>query len=132
MRTSHLLVGSVAMLIASWVSIDAAPPPDRTQNPVLSEWFRRLTQPGTSLPCCSISDCRRATYRMARDGQYEVMVEGQWYEVPDRVLLQKKGNPVGGAVACYTTILGYGTLTGTAYQGDRIEILCFVPELPTS
>jgi hypothetical protein len=69
---------------------------------------------------------------MAGDGRYEVMVEGKWYRVPNRVVLQRNGNPVGSAVACYTTALGYGTLVGAPYDEDRIEILCFVPELPTS
>jgi hypothetical protein len=60
------------------------------------------------------------------------MVEGKWYKVPRRFVLQRKGNPLGRAVACYATALGYGTLAGGTYEGDEIEILCFVPELPTS
>jgi hypothetical protein len=71
-------------------------------------------------------------YRLASDGRLEVMVEGKWYKVPRRFVLQRKGNPLGRAVACYSTALGYGTLAGGTYEGDEIEILCFVPELPTS
>jgi len=113
-------------------SVHAAPPAGLPSNPAVSEWFNGLRQPGTSLPCCSISDCRRVDFRIAIDGRYEVLVEGQWYGVPNRFVLQQQGNPIGKAVACYTANFGYGTLNGGAYDGDRIEILCFVPELPTS
>jgi hypothetical protein len=60
------------------------------------------------------------------------MVDGAWYRVPNRFVLRPKMNPVGRAVACYTRAFGYGTLKDGAYDGDRVEILCFVPELPTS
>ena len=120
------------MLIAQSVYAFGAPPADLTPNPALSEWFKGLKQPGTSLPCCSISDCRRVDFRIASDGRYEVLVEGKWYRVPNRFVLQQNGNPLRRAVACYTTSFGYGTLTGGVYDGDRIEILCFVPEVPTS
>jgi hypothetical protein len=121
-----------AMLIAQSVYAFGAPPADLTPNPALSEWFKSLKQPGTSLPCCSISDCRRVDFRIASEGRYEVLVEGKWYRVPNRFVLQQQGNPVGRAVACYTTSFGYGTLAGGGYDGDRIEILCFVLEVPTS
>jgi hypothetical protein len=134
LKTSALLLhlaGCTAILVANLTQAIAAPPSDLTPNPVLSEWFKSLKQPDTSLPCCSISDCRRVDYRITGDGAYEVRIEGAWYKVPDNIILRQKGNPVGRAVACYTTIFGYTTLPG-APHGDRIEILCFVPELPTS
>jgi hypothetical protein len=71
----------------------AAQPPDGNTNPTLSLWFKNLRQPGTSLPCCSISDCRRVDYRVASDGEYEVYVEGTWYKVPDDRILKQTGNP---------------------------------------
>jgi hypothetical protein len=119
-------------LIACLTYALAAPPADVAPNSTLSEWFKSLRQPGTSVSCCSISDCRRVDFRIVTDGGYEVMVEGEWYRVPDRFVLQQKGNQAGKAVACYTTVFGYGTLTGAVYGADRIEILCFVPESPTS
>jgi hypothetical protein len=62
-------------------------------------------------------------YRIADDGRYEVMLDGLWYRVPNRFVLRNEGNPVGKAVACYTTIVGYGSLSGNgSYDGDRIEI----------
>jgi hypothetical protein len=120
-----LIVGNLAPTMA-------APPPDVVPNPTISEWFKGLRQPVTSLPCCSLSDCRRVDYRIADDGRYEVMLDGTWYRVPNRFVLRQEDNPVGRAVACYTTVFGYGTLRHGAYDGDRIEILCFVPERPIS
>jgi hypothetical protein len=111
--------GCAVILIAISAPIVAAPPADLDPNSAASEWFKSLRQPGTSLPCCSISDCRRLDFRIANDGRYEV--------------LRPEDNRVGRAVACYTTIFGYGTLRGNGtYDGDRIEILCFVPERPVS
>ena len=83
------------------------------------------------MPCCSISDCRRVDYRIANDGAYEVHIEGAWYIVPNNIILRRQNNPLGQAVACYTTIPGYTTLPGAPHD-DQIEILCFAPELPTS
>jgi hypothetical protein len=127
-----VLAHCAAALIACSAYALAAPPPELVPDPALAEWFKHLRQPGTSLPCCSISDCRRVDYRRASDGRFEVMVEGSWYKVPRRLVLQGQGNPLGRAVACYSTTFGYGTLAGGTYEDDRIEILCFVPELPTS
>ena len=128
MKTSTIFC-AVTLIV---YSAEAAPPVGLPPNPAFSEWFKGLRQPGTSLPCCSISDCRRVDFRIASDGRYEAMVEGQWYRVPNRFVLRQQENPVGKAVACYTTAFGYGTMKGGAYDGDQIEILCFVPELPTS
>ena len=127
---SHLAV-CTAVLVANSTQTVATPPPNAAQDPIPSEWFKSLRQPGTSMPCCSISDCRRVDYRIADDGTYEVRIEGAWYKVPDNIVLRQKGNPVGRAIACYTTIFGYTTLPGAPHE-DQIEILCFVPELPTS
>jgi hypothetical protein len=112
----------------------AAPPPNITPNSALAEWFKGLKQPGTSLVCCSISDCRKVIYRKASDSGYEVLIERNWYAVPKRAILRQKGNPLGSAVACYTTVPGYTTLPGVSERDrvDQIDILCFVPELPTS
>ena len=133
MRTSYQYIAGCAamLLIMNSVRAIAAPPSDLSPNPVLSEWFKSLRQPGTSMPCCSVSDCRRVDYRITDDGTYEVRIEGSWYKVPNTVILRRKGNAVGRAVACYTMIFGYTTLPDAPHD-DQIEILCFVPELPTS
>ena len=72
--------------------------------------------------------------RKTDDGRYEVVIEGRWYKVPESKILRHKGNPTGSAVACYTTVPGYATLPGVSNRDrqDQIDILCFVPELPTS
>jgi hypothetical protein len=49
--------------------------------------------------------------------------------VPDRFILLDKSNLAGRAVACYTTKFGFETLDGSA---DELDILCFVPESPTT
>jgi hypothetical protein len=132
MRTFHWCIAAcAAMLIVNSVHAIAAPPSALTPNRTLSEWFKSLRQPNSSALCCSISDCRKVDYRMADDGAYEVLIEGSWSRVPDTIILKRKGNPVGSAVACYTTIFGYTTLPDAPHD-DQIEILCFVPELPTS
>jgi len=121
------------LMLVSSVCVAASSPPDLSPNSSLSEWFKTLRQPGTNALCCSISDCHRVDYRLT-DGGYEVYAEGRWYQVPNNIILRQKGNPVGKAVACYTTIPGYATLPGVSGRdrGDHLEILCFVPELPTS
>jgi hypothetical protein len=135
-KLSKLLVQP--LLCAALVVVHAprtagAPPTDRGSNVAFSEWFRSLKQPRTMLSCCSISDCRSVEYRIADDGTYEARIEGAWYRVPDTVILERKVNPLGSAVACYTRTFGYGTLAGKDnYDGDGIDVLCFVPELPTS
>ena len=133
MRTAYQCIAWCAamLLINSVQHVIAAPPSDLTPNPVFSEWFKSLKQPSTATPCCSISDCRRVDYRIADDGTYEVRIEGSWHRVPNRIILRRQGNPVGRAVACYKTIFGYTTLADAPHD-DQIEILCFVPESPTS
>ena len=65
----------------------------------MSQWFKGLKQPNTSQLCCSISDCHRVVFRKTEDGRYEVIIEGRWYKVPERIILRHKGNPTGSAVA---------------------------------
>lgn len=128
-----MMFGRLMLLMLALSACVAASSPDRPPKPTFSEWFKNLRQPGTSALCCSISDCHRVDYRLT-DGGYEAYAEGRWYRVPDDIILRQKGNPVGKAVACYTIIFGYATLPGASDRDreDRVEILCFVPELPTS
>ena len=44
-------------------------------------WFEGLTMPGTAIPCCDISDCRR-TKADWRGGQWWATVDGQWTPIP--------------------------------------------------
>jgi hypothetical protein len=86
-----------------------APPPNA--NPAFSAWFESLIDPDTSVPCCSLSDCRMVEHRMARD-HFEVEVEGQWVSIPEEKVLHRTDNPTGQAVLCWSKALG---------------IMCFVP-----
>jgi hypothetical protein len=47
------------------------------------DWFKGLKQPGTGLPCCDISDCRR-TEAEWRSGQWWAIVRGEWTPIPRR------------------------------------------------
>ena len=89
------LTACATILIVNSAPTIGAPPPELSPNPVVSEWFKSLEQPRTSLPCCSISDCRRVDYRISDDGRYEVMVDGTWLRVPNGSVLRQKTNPAG-------------------------------------
>lgn len=86
----------------------ADPPADA--DPTLAPWFRSLLQPGTSISCCSIADCRTTEYRVEGD-HYEALIGEAWFAVPSERILQRTDNPTGRAVVCWTPQRG---------------ILCFV------
>jgi len=67
----------------------------------LAPWFRSLLQPGTSISCCSISDCRATDYRVEGD-HYEALIGEKWFVVPPDKILQRTDNPTGRAVVCWT------------------------------
>ena len=52
-------------------------------------WFQGLTMPGTAIPCCDISDCRR-TRADWRNGQWWATVDGQWTPIPPARELTKR------------------------------------------
>jgi hypothetical protein len=86
----------------------AQPPADA--DPALAPWFRSLLVPGTSISCCSVTDCRATEYRIEAD-HYEALIGGNWLVVPPDKILQRTDNPTGHAVVCWTPQRG---------------ILCFV------
>ena len=86
----------------------AQPPADA--DPALGPWFRSLLVPGTSISCCSVTDCRATEYRIEAD-HYEALIGGTWHVVPPDKILQRTDNPTGHAVVCWTPQRG---------------ILCFV------
>jgi hypothetical protein len=100
----------LAVVLCLLTGIAAANPPEGA-DARMAPWFHSLQQPGTGVPCCSISDCRTADFRTSGD-HYEVMVDGWWQEVlPDKVI-HRSENPTGRAVVCWTPVHG---------------ILCFIP-----
>jgi hypothetical protein len=104
MRRLACLIAFVCRILPAF----AAPPPDA--DPALAPWFNSLRQPWTNALCCSVADCRPVQSRLS-DGHYEAFIEGEWRQVPDRLILNRSDNPTGRAVACWT---------------PRVGILCFV------
>ena len=125
-----LVLAPVALAPASF----AEPPAGLSLDPALHEWFEALHRPGSAKPCCSVSDCRFAVFRI-RDGHYEVAIDGYRYVVPPQAVIAGIFNPTGKAVVCYT----FSRFRRPAPQGvartepqDVAEILCFVPPEPPS
>lgn len=90
-----------------------APPPK--SNPAFGEWFGSLIDPDTTVPCCSIADCRMVEHRIVQD-HFEAEVEGRWVGIPEGKVLRRTDNPTGQAVLCWSKALG---------------VLCFVPGVGT-
>jgi hypothetical protein len=88
-----------AVVVLFAATADADPPPNA--DPALAPWFRSLLQPGTSISCCSISDCRATDYRIEGD-HYEALIGEKWFVVPQDKILQRTDNPTGRAVVCWT------------------------------
>jgi hypothetical protein len=88
---------AAAMLLAGSAGAD----PPSNADPALAPWFRSLVQPGTSISCCSVSDCRATEYRIEAD-HYEALIGEAWFAVPPDKILQRTDNPTGHAVVCWT------------------------------
>jgi hypothetical protein len=88
-----------ALILLLAASATAAPP--QNADPTLAPWFRSLLQPGTTVSCCSLADCRPAEYRIKAD-HYEALIGGNWLAVPPDKILQRTDNPTGHAIVCWT------------------------------
>ena len=88
----------VAVLLLA-AAVYADPPPNA--DPALAPWFRSLLQPGTSISCCSITDCRATEYRIEGD-HYAALIGEKWFVVPPDTILQRTDNPTGRAVVCWS------------------------------
>ena len=111
MRFALVRVMTRLLLMAALLfpaAVGAQPPADA--DPALAPWFRSLLVPGTSISCCSVTDCRPTEYRIEAD-HYEALIGGNWIVVPPDRILQRTDNPTGHAVVCWTPQRG---------------ILCFV------
>ena len=99
-----------------WAAPAWAEPPAGA-DPDLAPWFQGLKQPGTTISCCSIADCRTVVTR-ERDGHIEAFVPRRdfpagidaWVTVPDARVLRGEANPTGEPVLCWAG-----------------EVRCFVP-----
>jgi len=112
----------IASLVFCAVSAAAAIAMDRGQfanvPPEVREWFEHLRSPN-GVPCCSYADGHRTGYDM-RQGQYWVLIEGEWYPVPSEAVI-KTANPVGEAIVWYVS-------TYADVRADpKYRVLCFVP-----
>jgi hypothetical protein len=94
---TRLILAAAFMLAAAHAA--ALPPPNA--DPALAPWFRDLRQPGTGMSCCSIADCRPTDYRTTGD-QYEVLIGDRWLAVPPDKILDRRDNPTGRAIVCWT------------------------------
>lgn len=75
-------------------------------------WFKSLMMPGSQVPCCDVSDCRRTDARF-QEGQWWAIVRGQWMPIPmDRELRRESID--GDAYVCASS------------AEDRM-IFCFIP-----
>ena len=113
-------------LVFCAVSVTAATATDRGQfaNVPLDvrEWFEHLRSPSGVL-CCSYTDGHRTGYDM-RQGQFWVPIEGEWYPIPQEVVI-KTANPVGEAIVWYQLL--YADEYPGVSPGPKYRILCFVP-----
>src|SRR5947207_14434168 len=91
-RMMRPLLLAAMMLLAGMAMAD--PPPNA--DPALAPWFRSLVQPGTSISCCSVSDCRATDYRVEGD-HYEALIGGAWFAVPPDTILPRTANATGPA-----------------------------------
>jgi hypothetical protein len=76
-------------------------------------WLKGVRSP-TGVPCCDISDGHRTDYNV-RLGAYWVLINGLWWQVPEKAIVRNAGNPLGEAIVWYVNLRG------------NIDIRSFVP-----
>jgi hypothetical protein len=84
-------------------------------------WFKSLTQPGTGVSCCDVSDCK-PTASEWRGDQWWAILRGKWTPIPpDKVL--KQVSILEDAVLCASQPADY---YGSGHEADPV-IYCFSP-----
>jgi hypothetical protein len=63
------------------------------------QFYSKLVRKDTKMSCCNLADCVPTQSRMI-DDHYEVLVDGEWTQVPQRVI-QNVTAPDGGAHVCF-------------------------------
>ena len=101
MRGWRAFLFRVGLLVGAVLPAMAVAAPPENADPSLAPWFNDLRTPWTNARCCSIADCRTVSARVV-DDHYEVFVGGMWRSVPPTAVLQRRDNPTGQPVACWT------------------------------
>jgi hypothetical protein len=114
---------AIAVVLGASVCASAVPPAGRPIDPEMHKWYESLKQPDTGAGCCSISDCRPYTSRIAGD-HYEILDHTRWLPVPNNVVLHRE-NKAGTAIACTRTQWNYGF--GPPPADFSPDIMCFIP-----
>lgn len=130
-----LIVASIcgAVLLPANGAKSAAPSGVNQNNP-LSQWYKTLRVPGTTVGCCDDSDCRVVQSRF--DGTFWwAFIEpgnhpgapagGAWIVVPQDRILKDKTHPAGSAVACWLSM--GGDMVMTEPLPLELGLLCFIP-----
>jgi len=101
MRTLPLV--ALIVLGVSTGPVRAKPPEGVTVDPDTHAWFEALVR-ADGYHCCSMADCRAAKpgeLRASARG-YQVLVDGDWVDVPDFMVVHRDYSPIGGSVICRT------------------------------
>jgi hypothetical protein len=83
----------------------------------LRDWFKRLKNQRTGLPCCDQADCTRTEAR-TRGNRWEAKApDGSWVTVPPEHVVNNQGNPTGEPILC----------SYMSFEGNWWDVYCFVP-----
>jgi hypothetical protein len=83
----------------------------------IRDWFKRLENQRTRMPCSEEADCARTEARIRGGGWEAKAPDGTWVVVPPESVVTNQGNPTGEPILC-----SYGSFTGPGWM-----IFCFVP-----
>jgi len=127
----------LALLVVLTGAAVARPPPDGSNAARKLEPYagaiQSLTQPGTGLSCCDLSDCRMVDLRIGTNGRYEALIApynpqtgdgfprgpGRYLEVPPEVIIPpERRYGLAFTVACWAK-----------WSVRTNGFLCFVPGL---
>jgi hypothetical protein len=120
MRTLSLLAISLFLAVAIGGLAQANPPEGVPIDPQVHAWFENLVR-ADGYHCCSAADCRLAKpgeLRASAQG-LQVLLDGEWIDVPEHLVVHRDYSPIGGSVICKTR---YG-------EGDQMPnaLYCVVP-----
>jgi hypothetical protein len=130
-------MGVLGLLLILTSPAAARPPPDGSLAAQRLEPYagviQSLTQPGTGLSCCDLSDCRMVDPRIGANGRYEVLIApynpqtgdgfprgpGRYLEVPPEVIIPPgRRHDLPFSVACWAK-----------WSVRTNGFLCFLPGL---